>query len=345
MGDNIVPHEVPEEDTSKRKREDDGDEEGAKKPAVSVPTLVPRVVRKGVIAAAPVKHSGKPAATISARPSSTSSSSNSVVNSRTRIISAPSPASASSSSSSSSSSTIAPEAPSSAKVTAEPTSTFTVSAPPSYIPSDLPSYLTTSSALRSTTSSYIPPLLTPAARAAMEKQSYQSSSSSSSTFVPTSVAPTLTPSGTLTTDSRGNTVLKSKAAFRTAAGDHWIDPTMADWPEGDYRIFVGDLGNEVTDDMLRQAFARLTSLQRWRVVRDKRTGKTRGFGFVSLADPLDFVKAMREINGRYIGNRPCKLRKCNVEDRADPEGARKHKNIVPQAVFKQTITQAPPEMQ
>jgi len=66
----------------------------------------------------------------------------------------------------------------------------------------------------------------------------------------------------------------------------------------DFRIFCGDLGNEVTDDVLARAFSRYPSFQKAKVVRDKRTNKTRGYGFVSFKDPNDFVRAMREMNGK-----------------------------------------------
>ena len=33
------------------------------------------------------------------------------------------------------------------------------------------------------------------------------------------------------------------------------------------------------------------------VVRDKRTGKTRGYGFVSFSNPLDLAAALKEMNG------------------------------------------------
>jgi RNA recognition motif-containing protein len=52
-----------------------------------------------------------------------------------------------------------------------------------------------------------------------------------------------------------------------------------------------------------------------RVVRDRRTGKTRGYGFVSFLNPQDFLKALKEMNGKYVGNRPVKLTKSSWKDR------------------------------
>jgi RNA recognition motif-containing protein len=53
----------------------------------------------------------------------------------------------------------------------------------------------------------------------------------------------------------------------------------------------------VTDEVLIKAFHHYPSFQRARVIRDKRTGKSRGFGFVSFSDLNDFARAMREMNG------------------------------------------------
>ncbi|XP_051138531.1 uncharacterized protein LOC127256523 [Andrographis paniculata] len=119
---------------------------------------------------------------------------------------------------------------------------------------------------------------------------------------------------------------KKKAIPRKAAGQTWEDPTLAEWPENDYRLFCGDLGNEVNDDVLSKAFSRFPSFNMARVVRDKRTGKTKGFGFVSFSNPTDLVGALKEMNGKYVGNRPIKLRKSNWTERTDHEALGRQKN-------------------
>lgn len=57
---------------------------------------------------------------------------------------------------------------------------------------------------------------------------------------------------------------------------------MAEWDPNDFRIFCGDLGNEVSDELLAKAFRKYPSFQKAKVVRDSRTNKSKGFGFVSF---------------------------------------------------------------
>jgi len=108
---------------------------------------------------------------------------------------------------------------------------------------------------------------------------------------------------------------KKKTVIRSAGGQTWEDDSLLTWDPNDFRIFCGDLGNEVTDDLLGKAFSKYKSFLKAHVVRDKRSLKTKGYGFVSFKDPNDFVKAMKEMNGKYIGNRPVKLRKSTWKDR------------------------------
>ncbi|CAF1639298.1 unnamed protein product [Adineta ricciae] len=102
---------------------------------------------------------------------------------------------------------------------------------------------------------------------------------------------------------------------RMAGGTTWEDETLAEWDPDDFRLFCGDLGNEVNDDVLIRAFNKYPSFQKAKVVRDKRSGKSRGYGFVSFKDSQDYIRAMREMNGKYVGNRPIKLRKSTWQER------------------------------
>merc|ERR1712051_52592 len=107
---------------------------------------------------------------------------------------------------------------------------------------------------------------------------------------------------------------QKKRVIRTGGGQVWEDDTLKDWDQTDFRIFCGDLGNDVTDEVLARTFGRYSSFQKAKVIRDKRTNKTKGFGFISFKDPGDFTRAMREMNGKYVGSRPIKMRKSNWRD-------------------------------
>lgn len=108
---------------------------------------------------------------------------------------------------------------------------------------------------------------------------------------------------------------KQTSGNRQAAGESWHDPTMEEWPQDDHRIFVGDLGNEVNDETLALAFKQYKSFVKAKVIREKWNHKTKGYGFVSFKDSGDMARALKEMNGRYIGNRPCKLRKSTWAER------------------------------
>lgn len=108
---------------------------------------------------------------------------------------------------------------------------------------------------------------------------------------------------------------KPKKMIRVAGGQIWEDSTLMNWDHNDFRLFCGDLGNDVTDEVLTRTFSRYSSFQKARVVRDKRSNKSKGYGFVSFKDPADFTRAIKELNGKYVGSRPIKLNKSNWKDR------------------------------
>lgn len=84
----------------------------------------------------------------------------------------------------------------------------------------------------------------------------------------------------------------------------WMDESLNEWPKDDYRIFVGNLGEDATNTMLQKAFNQYKSLQKVKVIVNKITKKNEGYGFVSFSDPQDMLNALKEKNGQYIGQFP-----------------------------------------
>jgi len=72
---------------------------------------------------------------------------------------------------------------------------------------------------------------------------------------------------------------------------------------GHFHIFVGDLSNEVNDDILLQAFSAFGTISEARVMWDMKTGRTRGYGFVAFRDRGDAEKALSSMDGEWLGSR------------------------------------------
>ena len=132
----------------------------------------------------------------------------------------------------------------------------------------------------------------------------------------TTAASSATPvSAASTTPASAQPEAKPKTVVRSGGGQSWTDSTLLEWDPAHFRLFVGNLAGEVTDESLLKAFSRFSSVQKARVIRDKRTQKSRGYGFVSFSDGDDYFKAAREMQGKYIGSHPVLLRRATTEVR------------------------------
>ncbi|XWS18793.1 hypothetical protein CRYUN_Cryun32bG0075400 [Craigia yunnanensis] len=72
---------------------------------------------------------------------------------------------------------------------------------------------------------------------------------------------------------------------------------------GHFNIFVGDLSPEVTDAMLFACFSVYQSCSDARVMWDQKTGRSRGFGFVSFRNQQDAQSAINDLSGKWLGSR------------------------------------------
>lgn len=73
------------------------------------------------------------------------------------------------------------------------------------------------------------------------------------------------------------------------------------------KLFVGGLSWNTTDDSLRQAFESFGTLVEVKVVTDRDTGRSRGFGFVTYTDTESALTAVSELDGKEIDGRTVKV--------------------------------------
>lgn len=117
---------------------------------------------------------------------------------------------------------------------------------------------------------------------------------------------------------------KKKTVVREGGGKHWEDESLLEWNPLHPRLFIGNLAGEVTDDSLLKAFSKYPSLSKARVVRDKRSTKSKSYGFVSFADTDDYFRAAKEMNGKYIGSHPVLIKRATSEVKAVTKRDDKH---------------------
>ncbi|KAL6507125.1 ubiquitin-specific protease ubp1 [Orobanche hederae] len=70
-----------------------------------------------------------------------------------------------------------------------------------------------------------------------------------------------------------------------------------------FNIFVGDLSPEITDATLHACFSVYPSCSDAKVMWDQKTGRSRGFGFVSYRSQQDAQCAINDLNGKWLGSR------------------------------------------
>nr|XP_020471744.1 cold-inducible RNA-binding protein isoform X2 [Monopterus albus] len=73
------------------------------------------------------------------------------------------------------------------------------------------------------------------------------------------------------------------------------------------KLFIGGLSFETNEDSLAAAFGKYGTIEKVDVIRDKETGKSRGFGFVKYDNPDDAKDALDAMNGKTLDGRAIRV--------------------------------------
>ena len=85
------------------------------------------------------------------------------------------------------------------------------------------------------------------------------------------------------------------------------------------KLFVGNLSWNVDDAQLEELFREYGEVESARVITDRDTGRSRGFGFVELDVP-DVAAVISALNGREVDGRPIRVNE--AEDKRESRGPR-----------------------
>ncbi|MDT7833771.1 RNA recognition motif domain-containing protein [Aquabacterium sp. OR-4] len=70
------------------------------------------------------------------------------------------------------------------------------------------------------------------------------------------------------------------------------------------KLYVGNLAYSVRDESLQEAFGQFGAVTSAKVMMDRETGRSKGFGFVEMSSPAEATAAMNAMNGQPLEGRP-----------------------------------------
>ena len=88
------------------------------------------------------------------------------------------------------------------------------------------------------------------------------------------------------------------------------------------KLYVGNLSYNTTSEELQQAFSQAGSVVEAVVMMDKMTGRSRGFGFVTIADQESANKAIEMYNGKDFGGRAIVVNEARPREQRAPRSDR-----------------------
>jgi cold-inducible RNA-binding protein len=80
-------------------------------------------------------------------------------------------------------------------------------------------------------------------------------------------------------------------------------------------IYVGNLSYGMSEDELREAFAAYGDVASVKILTDRETGRSRGFGFVEMPNQSEGEAAVNQLNGKDLGGRALRVNEARPRER------------------------------
>ena len=80
-------------------------------------------------------------------------------------------------------------------------------------------------------------------------------------------------------------------------------------------IYVGNLSYSLSEQELRDAFAAHGEVSSVKILSDRETGRSRGFGFVEMPNQSEGETAIEQLNGKDLGGRALRVNEARPRER------------------------------
>ena len=80
-------------------------------------------------------------------------------------------------------------------------------------------------------------------------------------------------------------------------------------------IYVGNLSYGMSEDELREAFSAYGDVASVKILSDRETGRSRGFGFVEMPNQSEGEAAVNQLNGKELGGRTLRVNEARPRER------------------------------
>ena len=78
-------------------------------------------------------------------------------------------------------------------------------------------------------------------------------------------------------------------------------------------LYIGNLAHDVTEDDLRNAFSEFGEVSSVKIIIDKFSGRSKGFGFVEMPSNSEADQAIKALNGKALNGRSIKVNQAEAK--------------------------------
>jgi RNA recognition motif-containing protein len=87
------------------------------------------------------------------------------------------------------------------------------------------------------------------------------------------------------------------------------------------KLYIGNLSFKVTEDELQEKLAEFGQVESVKIITDRDTGQSKGFGFAEMATDAEASAAIDGLNGKDLGGRSLKVNEARPQERGPRGGS------------------------